>query len=194
MTNRITKGRGKFGALDVPTSRFYYNGTAVTATAAELNTMTGVLATVTEINRATDVSGRVVNGTASGTLSITEATHDGKTVLLNRAGGFVVSLPAATGSGARFKFVVATTGTASYTIAAASGDAFWGVVHQVTDNAGAGTSVWGFKAGGGTLITLNGSTTGGIKGDVVELEDELTNIWFVNARTAATGAEATPFS
>lgn len=181
MTNRITKGRGKFGALDVVDQRLFLSGTAITATAAE-------------INRTTDVSGRVVNGTAAGTLTLTEATHDGKTVLLNLAAGFVSQLPSATGSGMRLKFVVATTGTASYTIKAAASDAFWGVSHQVTDNAGIGTSVYGFKSGGGTVITLNGSTTGGIKGDVVEIEDVLTNIWFVNMRTAATGTEATPFS
>lgn len=191
MAFKLSRGKPLFDALDVRADKLFINGTAVTSSAAELNALDGITATVTELNRATDVSGRVINGTASGTLSITEAAHDGKTVLLNRAGGFVVSLPAATGSGMRLKFVVATTGTAPYTINAGASDAFWGVVHQVTDNAG---TVIGFKAGGGTVITLNGSTTGGIKGDVIELEDELTNIWFVNMRTAGTGAEATPFS
>jgi hypothetical protein len=181
MPNRISKGKVLAGAVNVPAGGLYIADTVVNATAAELN-------------RVADASSRVVNGTAAGTLTITEATHDGKVVLLNRAAGFDVALPAATGSGTNLKFVVATTGTAPYVIRAAGNDAFWGVVHQVSDNAGAGTSVWGFKSGGGTVITLNGSTTGGIKGDVIELCDILTDIWFVNMRTAGTGAEATPFS
>ncbi len=196
MTNRITKGRGKFGAIDVPTGRIYYNGTAITATAAELNTSSGLLATTTQLNNAAYSAARVVDGTvaAAGTLTITAALHDNKTVLLDQVGGFVTQLPAATGTGIRLKFVVATTGTASYTIKAAASDAYWGNSFTVTDNAGAGTSVVAFKSGGGTVITLNGSTTGGIKGDVINLEDVKTNIWFVDMRIAGTGAEATPFS
>ncbi len=183
MTNRITKGKAKVAALDVLSSGLFLNGTAVTASAAELN-------------GAAKLSGRVIDGTvaALGTLTITAAAHDNRTVLLDQVGGFVTLLPAATGTGMRLKFVVATTGTASYTIKAAAGDAFWGNSFTVTDNAGAGTSVVAFKSGGGTVITLNGSTTGGIKGDVIYLEDELLHIWGVDMRIAGTGAEATPFS
>src|SRR3972149_4365503 len=178
MPNRLTKGKALAGAVNVPAGALYIGDTAVTATADELN-------------RAADVSGRVINGTAAGTLTITEATHDGKTVLLNRAGGFDVALPAATGSGATLRFVVATTTTSGgYIIRAAGNDAFWGHTLQVTDNAG---TVTGFKAGGGTVITLNGSTTAGIKGDVIDLQDILTDIWFVDMRVAGTGSEATPF-
>lgn len=171
MINKVTGGNAKVGGLTIGT---------VT-----------LLATATEINRVADASTRVINGTAAGTLTMSEATHDGKTVLLNRAGGFTVALPAATGSGARFRFVVATTGTANYTIRAGAGDAFWGNTFQVTDNAG---TVTGFKASGGTVITMSGSTTGGIKGDVVNLEDVLANIWSVDMRVAGTGVEVTPFS
>jgi hypothetical protein len=181
MSNKLTKGKALVGAIDVPSNYLFINGTAVTATA-------------TELNRVADVSGRVINGTAAGTLTLTEATHDSTTVLLNRAAGFTVALPAATGSGMRIKFVVAATGTANYVIRAGASDAFWGNAFFVTDNAGAGTSVWGFKATGGTVITLSGSTTAGIKGDVINLEDVLTNIWQVDMRAAGTGAEATPFS
>lgn len=180
MPNRLTKGKALAGAVNVPASGLYIADTAVTATA-------------TELNRVADVSGRIINGTASGTLTITEATHDGKLVLLNRAGGFHTVLPAATGSGAKLQFIVATTGTvaAAYTIAAAGNDTMFGNAVFVTDNSG---TVVGFKAGGGTLITLNGSTTAGIKGDSIELFDIAADTWWVNVRAAGTGAEATPFS
>lgn len=178
MPNRLTKGKALLGAVNVPASGLYIANTAVTATADELN-------------RVADASGRIINGTASGTLSITEAAHDGKLVLLNRAAGFDVALPAATGSGAKLHFIVATTGTANYVIRAAGNDAFFGNAWFVTDNAG---TVIGFKAGGGSVITLNGSTTAGIKGDSVELFDIAADTWWVNVRAAGTGAEATPFS
>lgn len=178
MPNRLTKGKALLGAVNVPASGLYIANTAVTATA-------------TELNRVADVSGRVINGTAAGTLTITEATHDGKLVLLNRAAGFTVDLPAATGSGAKLQFIVATTGTANYVIQAVGNDTMFGNAIFVTDNAG---TVIGFKAGGGSVITLNGSTTAGIKGDSVELFDIAADIWWVNVRAAGTGAEATPFS
>ena len=41
---------------------------------------------------------------------------------------------------------------------------------------------------------MNGSTTGGIAGDIVELEDIATNLWSVKVLGSATGTEATPFS
>ena len=178
MPNRLTKGKALLGAVNVPASGLYIANTAVTATADELN-------------RVADVSGRVINGTASGTLTITEATHDGKLVLLNRAAGFDVALPAATGSGAKLHFIVATTGTANYVIRAAGNDTMYGNALFVTDNGG---TVIGFKANGGTVITLNGSTTAGIKGDSVELFDVATDTWWVSVLAAGTGAEATPFS
>jgi hypothetical protein len=43
-------------------------------------------------------------------------------------------------------------------------------------------------------ITLNGTTTGGIKGDRVEIEDIATNLYYVRVVGSATGTEATPFS
>lgn len=171
MTNTVTRGEAKVGSLAI-------GGAQLTATAAELN-------------RVADVSARVINGTAAGTLTITEATHDGKLVLLNRAAGFNVDLPAATGSGAKLQFIVATTGTADYVISAVGNDTMFGNALYVTDNGG---TVVGFKAAGGSVITLDGSTTGGIKGDSIELFDIATDTWWVNVRAAGTGNEATPFS
>ena len=191
MPNRLTKGKALLGAINVPASGLYIANVAVTATAAELNTNASLLATTAELNRVADVSTRIINGTAAGTLSITELAHDGKVVLLNRAAGFTAQLPAATGSGAKLHFVVATTGTANYVITVVGNDTMYGNAFFVTDNAG---TVIAFKAGGGSIITLNGSTTAGIKGDSVELIDIAADTWWVDVRAAGTGAEATPFS
>lgn len=164
---------------------------AVTASAAELNIMDGALATADEINRAADVSTRIVNVTAA-TLAVTEAAHDSKVVTLNRAGGIAVTLPAATGSGAKLQFILGTTFTTAGTIKVVGNDTMVGSALIAQD--AADTAVM-FEAGGtDDTITLNGTTTGGIKGDSVELIDIAADLWFVRVVASATGTEATPFS
>src|SRR6476619_7444044 len=97
---------------------------------------TAISATAAEINRTTDVSGRVVAG--GGALSVTEALHDGKTILLDTAAGTVITLPAASGSGARFRFlvsVIATSNSHKIQVANAS-DTMTGMVMAVSGDAG----------------------------------------------------------
>ncbi|MHB8172715.1 MAG: hypothetical protein ACYDG6_14495 [Thermincolia bacterium] len=170
-------GDSHFDAVDATTLKI--GGTAITATAAELN-------------KAADTSARVVNVTAA-TLAVTEAAHDGKVVTLNKADGIAVTLPAATGSGAKLHFVVGTTITSvGTTIKVTGNDTMTGtaIVCNDTDN-----SVSGFEtAADSDTITLNGSTTGGIKGDSIELVDIATDLWFVRVNSSGTGTEATPFS
>jgi O-acetylhomoserine/O-acetylserine sulfhydrylase-like pyridoxal-dependent enzyme len=148
-------------------------------------------ATFAELNRAADVSTRIVNATAA-TLTATIATHEGKIVTLNRAGGIAVTLPAATGSGARLRFIVGTTFTSAGTIAVVGDDTMTGLALIAQD--GGDTSVVFETAADSDTITLNGTTTGGLKGADVELIDIAADLWFVNVRSAATGTEATPFS
>lgn len=180
--SRFSRGKGVFGRLDV-VSRFLFGGTEITATAAE-------------INRTTDVSGRLVAGGA--TLSVTEALHDGKVIALDTAAGTVCTLPASTGSGARFRFVVTTIATSNSHVVkvANSSDTMTGMILAVSDDAG--FPVKGYTAdatAGADTITLNRSTTGStVKGEWIEVIDIATNKWAVSGMTAATGTEATPFS
>jgi hypothetical protein len=172
MTNLVTRANAKVGALTI-------GGVPLTATA-------------TELNRVADASTRVINGTAAGTLTITEATHDGKIVLLNRAGGFTTVLPAATGSGAKLTFIVATTTTTGYIIQVTGNDNMIGNAVVLTDNAGTVTSF--LTAGTMDTITLNGSTTAGRIGDSVEAFDIAADTWWIRVMASATGNEATPFT
>jgi fructose-specific component phosphotransferase system IIB-like protein len=56
-------------------------------------------------------------------------------------------------------------------------------------------SVNGWEAASDSdTITMDGSTTGGIVGDRVELVDVAENVWAVNGIIQQTGTEATPFS
>lgn len=158
---------------------------------AELGILSSLTATAAEINRAADVSGRIVNATAA-TLAVDEATHEGKIVTLNRAGGIAVTLPAATGSGGRYKFIVGTTFTSSATIKVTGNDIMHGLALLSQD--AADTAVLFETSTDTDTITFDGTTTGGYVGADVELIDIAADTWWVNVRSKATGAEATPFS
>lgn len=135
----------------------------------------------------------LVNVTAS-TLTVTRAEHARKIVTLNRAAGVAVTLPAATGTGETYTFVIGTAisgGTTTFTCAGA--DKLQGHAWSISDNAGA---VLGYvaTAGTSTIVTLDGSTQGGYAGHSVTFTDTASARWTVNSSGKATGAEATPFS
>jgi len=118
----------------------------------------------------------------------------GKVVTLNRAAGIAVTLPAATGSGAHYRFFLGTTVTSNSTTikVANASDTMVGTAITLQD---AGDTMVGFEASGThDTITWNGTTTGGIKGDMAELIDVAANLWFVKVTGSGTSTEATPFS
>lgn len=130
----------------------------------------------------------------SAALALLANVHAGATVVANRAAGVAFTLPAATGSGVKFKIVIGTTVTSnSTTIKVANAtDVMAGVALNAADS---GDTAAAFETAADTdTITLNGSTTGGLKGDVIELEDLSSGLWGVKVVGAATGTEATPFS
>ena len=155
-------------------------GTALTATAAELNAVA-------------DTSARLVSATAA-TLAVTAAAHDGKVIVLNRAAGVTVTLPAATGSGAVFRFVVGTAVTSNSDIikVADATDVVQGAL-VVTDQADGSAATFGTVAASDT-ISLNGGTTGGLAGGLITLIDVATNLYAVTGTVVGNGTEATPFS
>lgn len=168
----------------------------VTSSVAELNILTGVTATAAEINRAADLTGRIVTLTATG--AITEALHEGRTLLLTVAGASATyTLPAATGSGARYRFVVGEVNTSNYVIKSVAGaDVMQGTVigASTTDSATDACRSW--RAGTtDDTVTLNGTTTGGVDiGDWIEFEDITATAWAVRGFVTQSGAEATMFS
>lgn len=162
-------------------------------TTTEINLLDGLLATSAEINRSSDLTGRIVNLAVD--TGITVADHEGRTVVMGGAGSSrTFTLPAATGSGARFRFVVGAVNTSNYVIKSVAGaDLMEGAILFLTD---AGDAVEGFEAGAtDDTITLNGTTTGGAAvGDWVELEDISATGWAVRGVVTGTGDEVTPFS
>lgn len=128
------------------------------------------------------------------TATVTATAHSGRTVLLDRAAGQALTLPAATGTGNSYKFFVKTTITSNTTtIKVADATDVMAGVAIVANDTDASASIFETAADSDT-ITFNGGTTGGILGATVELQDVATNLWSVRVIGAATGSEATPFS
>lgn len=141
-----------------------------------------------------------VQATAS-TLTVTAALHSGRTVALNLAGGIAVTLPAAAGTGDRYRFVVQTTFTGAATIKVANANDYMIGTAALFQDAGDAVAAFatansGTPATESDTITLfvASNTTGGIKGAIIELEDLASNIWNVRYVSDAGGTEATPFS
>jgi hypothetical protein len=137
----------------------------------------------------------VVSVTSS-TLTVTEAEHNNKFIVLDLAAGIAVTLPAAK-KGLRFRFFVKTTFTGAASIKSVSGaDVMIG--HALMGNDTDNTVVdWqSLAATTNDTIDLFGTanSTGGIAGQEIEIVGLATNLWFVSIRGDAAGSEATPFA
>ena len=142
---------------------------------------------------ATGLNVTPVHVTAS-TLAVTDANHAGKVVVLDRAAGITATLPRAIGSGQTFKFFVLTTVTSNTTVIKVGNttDVMQGLALAAADG---GNSVNGWETSSTSdTITLDGTTTGGLRGDVITLVDVHPGVFAVTALLAQTGTEATPFS
>ena len=128
------------------------------------------------------------------TAAVTPDDHSGRTVLLDRAAGQALTLPTATGSGNSYRFFVQTTITSNATtITAADATDVMAGMALVANDTNASASLFGTVAASDT-ISFNGSSTGGIRGTTVELQDVAEDLWSVRIVGAATGTEASPFS
>ncbi len=145
-----------------------------------------------------DGSTRYVNSAGIGTtlnaVTLTRANALGKTLLLDQAGGVVVTLPNATGSGDIYRVLATVIPTTLNSIAVArSADTMVGLVLTVDDSS---DNVGGFVISGtDDTITLNLTTTGANAiGEWFTFEDIASNTWLVNGLSYSTGAFATPAS
>jgi hypothetical protein len=154
---------------------------------------------LTKSATATDLkvwAGAGIVDVTSAAVTITQAAHANRVVTLNRAAGITATLPAATGSGDRYTFFVGTTVTSNNDIikVADATDIMYGnIIANSTGDTPDLAQPWPTAADTDT-ITLNGSTTGGIKGDFIALIDVATDTWSVQGVISASGTEATPFS
>lgn len=139
------------------------------------------------------VSNYGITSFTAATLTLTPDAYAGQTIVSDLAATQTITLPAATGSGNRYRVVVNTTKTGDLVIEAANAtDIMKGTAVLLADG---GDTVVAFATAADTdTVTLDGSTTGGIAGALVELTDIKSGVWHVRVESDASGTEASPFS
>jgi len=185
------------GVSRVPEDVFVEDGMTVTS-----GGLTVTAGGVTVTAGTTTLGGSLIRDmvTLVATGAITNANHAGRILLMGEVGGNAAAtftLPAATGSGAEFKFIVSVVNTSNYVIQVTGNDTIDGSVVVTNDTAAGGTASlisWPTVAATDT-ITLNGTTQGGVQiGDYLLLTDIATDQYTVSGLLNASGTEATPFS
>jgi len=150
-----------------------------------------------------EAGGQINMGTAAvaangDTLTVTAALHAGRVVQFGKTSGTIVTLPAATGTGNIYRFVIGVTATSNANIikVANATDVMDGslCVQQDTDVDGT-LKVWRADAGDDTMTFAGAATTGGIVGGYIQCCDYKAGFWSCQAWTqSGGGSEATPFS
>lgn len=141
------------------------------------------------------MQGGTINATAGATvLAVTQLTHSNRLITLSNTAPIAVTLPTATGSGAKYTFVInaAATTTASTIKVGNATDVMTGVSWVLT-TASANVVGYGTTATDDT-ISINGTTLGGVVGDIIEINDAKAALYSVKIMCRATGTTATPFS
>ena len=138
------------------------------------------------------ITGTGVNSTVTAsTLTVTKSLYNGQTINLSRAAGITVTLPAATGTNATYRFLVTTAVTSnSYKIQVANAT---DVIQGTINVAGTTGTPFGSLPASDT-ITMNGSTQGGLVGSYVEITDIASGVFLVSGASLGSGTVITPFS
>jgi len=128
-------------------------------------------------------------------LAITAAMSN-SAILLNTVGGSTATLPAASGSGNKYKFIVSasTTSAAHKILAASSSDYIVGVAMGYT---GSTAKVFGSPAATNHSIQMpntGSQPSGGIIGDYFNFTDIGANLWHCDSMYQAGTTPTTPFS
>lgn len=130
--------------------------------------------------------------------TLTRRNHAGRTLVLNAAAGLsAVVLPAAIGSGARYRFLVGTTITSNtivIKVANATDVMVGGVIINDIGDSSAATSDFFPTASTSDTITLTAAIGAGKKGDWIELEDFASGFFAVHGCLQGETDPANPFS
>lgn len=126
--------------------------------------------------------------------TLTVADHNNDIILLDTLLGSVVTLPAATGSGAKFRFVVSLLATSPNHVVKVGNTT--DVMQGTMVYAGVGGLTSTFASGAtNDTITLNRTTSGGVTiGETFEVVDLAAGVWQVHGQLTASATPVTPFS
>jgi hypothetical protein len=185
-----------------PVEDFQAEDVTVTGTLAVTGTTTlggtALTATAAEINSFADVSAAAAVSALGASLAVTAAEHAGKVIAFGKTDGTTVTLPAATGTGNTYRFVIAVAATSAANIikVANATDVMNGSlnIQQDTDTDG-NVKLWRADAGDDTMTFAGAATTGGIVGGYIQCIDYKSGFWSCQAWTqSGGGSEVTPFS
>lgn len=124
---------------------------------------------------------------------VTAAAHAGRNVVLNSTHTVTVTLPAASGTGNLYTFLVGVTGTDGSKIIQVANST--DVINGASIVANTQATVTGFlSTASDDTITLNFTTTGGVVGTKVEILDVAAGKFLAQIFGITTGNPATPFS
>jgi hypothetical protein len=129
--------------------------------------------------------------TLTSAATLKQDNHAETIVVMNSTTGFTITMPAATATGNKYKFVQnLTIGSGTQIIAALGTDILMGAIAIATDVAGVTCPTTATS----DKISMGGSTDGGVLGSTITLTDVASGKWLVEGSLVSTGAEATPFS
>lgn len=132
------------------------------------------------------------------TLTVTQALHAGRVIGFGKTSGTICTLPASSGSGDVYTFVivVAATSNANIIKVANATDVMGGSLALQQDVDAAGTlKLWQAATTDDTITLAGAATTGGIKGGFIRCTDYASGFWSCQLWTSSGGgSEATPFS
>jgi len=152
----------------------------------------------TNVNgRPTHFSGLAIKPRNLTSVALTLSEKDaGKTIVMDIAATQTITLPAATGTGDVFKIVVGVTATGDKVIQVANAtDEFAGMILQVDTDTADSLVAWpAIAADNYDTVTLNGTTSGGLIGDVITLTDIASGVFMLEGQTNANGIIITPLS
>jgi hypothetical protein len=189
------------GVTSAVTTGIPTNGTAGFAPGCLFLNFKGGPSTAQYVNIGTNASSQWINVdspdgglvTLAAAKTLSALMNSGRTMLLALAGGFTTTLPAATGTGNIYRFIVFIVSTTGYVIKAAGSDVYKGSL-EIDASATVG-STERFVSTANQNITLNGTTTGGVAiGDWIQIQDIASGVWAVTGLLVGSGTLATPFS
>ena len=175
------------GTLDV-------NGAVVLDSTLSVTGSTTLSGALNSKKQVTDTGGAYATA-----IALTTA-QSGRVILLDDAAGLDFTLPAiATADiGTHFKFITTVSITSNnYRMTAATGDLLTGGLLLVDFDAAVTAPQAIFLEPDGTshlVVTMNGTTTGGKIGSVIEFIATSATSWFVHGTVAGDGTMVTPFS
>lgn len=200
----VRLNQGFYSAYDIQTTGNVIAGGNLTVTGTQTFTGNTTVGGNLSVTGTSTLSGAITakknvidtGGVYATPVVLTEA-QSGSVILVDDAAGLDFTLPAVAAAqvGTWYRFLVTTTITSNnFRVTAASGDLLRGGIWMVDfDTANTG-SYFTPDESNDLIMTMNGSTTGGKKGTVVDFYAIHATGWFVSGTVFGDGSLATPFS